>query len=63
MGLNRRDAPGTNSNVIDVIDIGTQVTLLEGPKPADGYNWWNIRTADNTEGWVAGEELILHPTG
>lgn len=60
-GLNRRSAPGLNSTVHDSLNIGTQVTLLEGPLTADGYTWWRIRASDGREGWVAGEELVTHP--
>jgi hypothetical protein len=60
-GLNRRDAPGLNSNVLDSFAIGTQLTLLEGPTPADNYTWWRVRSSDGREGWVAGEELVTQP--
>jgi uncharacterized protein YgiM (DUF1202 family) len=60
-GLNRRDAPGLNSNVLDSFPIGTQLTLLEGPSPADNYTWWRVRAGDGREGWVAGEELVTQP--
>lgn len=29
------------------------MTLLSGPQQADGHGWWNIRTTDGREGWVA----------
>lgn len=60
-GLNRRDAPGINSNVHDSLAIGTQLTVLEGPARADGYTWWRVRASDGREGWVAGEELVTQP--
>lgn len=59
--LNRRDAPGLHSNVLDALAIGTQVTMLEGPHPADNYTWWRVRASDGREGWVAGEELVNQP--
>jgi len=31
---------------------GTVVTLLEGPRQADGLTWWRVRTQVNGEGWV-----------
>ncbi len=60
-GLNRRDAPGLGSNVLDSFAIGTKLVLLEGPNPADGYTWWRVRCNDGREGWVAGEELLMQP--
>ncbi|NJN66464.1 MAG: SH3 domain-containing protein, partial [Chloroflexaceae bacterium] len=59
--LNRRDAPGLNSQVLDHLPIGMRLTLLEGPNPADGYTWWRVRASDGREGWVAGEELVTQP--
>lgn len=59
--LRRRSAPGLNSTVQDGLAPGTELTLLEGPVAADGYNWWRIRAADGREGWVAGEELVTSP--
>jgi hypothetical protein len=59
--LNRRDAPGLGSHVLDSFPIGTEVTLLEGPRPADGFHWWRVRAADGREGWVAGEDLVTQP--
>ncbi len=60
-GLNRRDAPGLNSNVQDSLAIGTQLTLQEGPVQADGYTWWRVQAGDGRVGWVAGEELVTQP--
>jgi cytoskeletal protein RodZ len=60
-GLNRRDAPGLNSNVQDSLAIGTQLTLQEGPVQADGYTWWRVQASDGRVGWVAGEELVTQP--
>lgn len=59
--LNRRDGPGMGSTVLDSLPIGTEVTLQEGPKPADGFTWWRVTATDGREGWVAGEELVSQP--
>ncbi|NJN14868.1 MAG: SH3 domain-containing protein [Oscillochloris sp.] len=56
--LRRRSAPGLDSDVIDGLAPGTQLTLLAGPVEDDGYPWWQIRTGDGREGWVAGTELV-----
>jgi uncharacterized protein YgiM (DUF1202 family) len=61
MNLRRRNGPSLNSRVIDGISPGTRLTLVEGPVSADGHSWWNIRTTDGREGWVAGEELVTSP--
>jgi predicted RNase H-like nuclease (RuvC/YqgF family) len=61
MNLRRRSGPSLHSHVVDGIAPGTELTLIEGPVSADGHSWWNIRTADGREGWVAGEELVTSP--
>ncbi len=56
--LRLRSAPGLESTVLDGLPPGTKLTLLAGPQEKDGYPWWQIRTADGREGWVAGTELV-----
>jgi hypothetical protein len=48
-------------NIIARLPIGTQMTVLEGPSPADGFTWWRVRTVGGQEGWVAGENLVPQP--
>ncbi|MGQ9612410.1 MAG: SH3 domain-containing protein [Chloroflexus sp.] len=59
--LRLRSAPGLDSTVLDGLPLGTQLTLLAGPQEKDGYPWWQIRTSDGREGWVAGTELVTSP--
>lgn len=48
-------------NITTRLPIGTQLTLLAGPQPADGFSWWQVRTLGGNEGWVAGENLVIQP--
>jgi hypothetical protein len=59
--LRLRSGPSLEGQILDRLAPGTQMTLLEGPRQADGHAWWHIRTTDNREGWVAGEELRTQP--
>ena len=59
--LRLRDAPGLGGQVIDRLPPGTQMEVLEGPKPSDNYDWWRVRTVGGKEGWVAGNNLRLQP--
>ncbi|MBC8160634.1 MAG: SH3 domain-containing protein [Roseiflexaceae bacterium] len=59
--LRMRNQPGLETTVLDGLAPGTQMTLLGGPQEKDGYSWWNIRTADGREGWVAGNDLRTQP--
>jgi hypothetical protein len=59
--LRMRAGPSLNESILDRLQPGTQMSLLEGPRQADGHGWWHIRTVDGREGWVAGEELRTQP--
>jgi len=59
--LRLRSGPSLSESVLDRLQPGTQMTLQDGPKQADGHGWWHIRTSDGKEGWVAGEDLRTQP--
>jgi serine/threonine protein kinase len=55
-GLNLRDEPGLNTNVVAVIPNGTTVYKLEGPREVDGVSWVRVRVEHNDEtreGWMS----------
>lgn len=60
-----RSAPGLSSSVVTKVPEGTDFTILDGPKCADGITWWKIRTqSNNISGWVAesdGKIYLLEP--
>ena len=64
-GLSFRENPGVNGALIQVLDSGITLAVIGGPEEADGYTWWQLRTADgNVEGWSAagdGEDVFLEP--
>jgi SH3-like domain-containing protein len=62
--LNLRSGPGTNYEIIDRLELGERVTLVDGPlknEDGDGYAWWLIRTDDGTEGWAV-ERVVTEQT-
>jgi uncharacterized protein YhaN len=59
--LRLRSGPSLGASVLDRLQPGSQMTLQDGPKQADGHAWWHIRTSDGKEGWVAGEDLRTQP--
>ena len=59
--LRLRSGPSLSESVIDRLQPGSQMTLQDGPRNADGHAWWHIRTTDGKEGWVAGEDLRTQP--
>lgn len=51
--LNMRSEPSTNAEILDRLELGELVTLLEGPYKEDGgYAWWRIRNDEGLEGWA-----------
>lgn len=47
--LNLRDAPGVDGKLIALLPRDTKVAIF-GERRGD---WWQVRTADNQEGWVS----------
>jgi hypothetical protein len=56
-----RDQPGLSSRILGLLQPGTQMTLLEGPRLAHGHEWWRVRTQDGREGWVSSQGLVAKP--
>lgn len=50
--LNVRANPGTSAAVVGKLSNGARVTLLDGPRFAEGYTWWKVRTSSGIEGWA-----------
>ena len=59
--LRLRSGPSLSGSIIDRLQPGSQMTLQDGPRNADGHAWWHIRTTNGKEGWVAGEDLRTQP--
>jgi hypothetical protein len=58
-GLNVREQPSTYSKIVTNVKDGTELIVLDGPRDADGYTWWQLRTPDGKEGWGAANWLAL----
>ncbi|HRC76340.1 MAG TPA: Dyp-type peroxidase [Kouleothrix sp.] len=59
--LRLRDKPSLSGKVLSLLAPGTQLTLLEGPRAADGHPWWRVRAVDGREGWAAGDNIRKQP--
>lgn len=64
-GLSLRQSVGTTGALIEIMDTGAVLQVVEGPQQSGDYTWWKLRKADGTEGWSAagsGEDVFLEPT-
>ena len=48
-----RSQPGSNGEMTGQVGPGENVLVLDGPRCADGYTWWFVRSLDGLEGWTA----------
>lgn len=63
-GLNFRDQPNTNANLLGQLGTGQVVSVTEGPVEADGFIWWQLDDDQGNIGWAAqgdGETEWLSP--
>jgi hypothetical protein len=58
--VNGREQPGLDSDVVAVLDPGTEAEVVNGPVEADGYTWWGLHVpAESIWVWVV--EAYLDP--
>lgn len=50
--LNIRLGAGRDFAIVAKLNAGERVTLLEGPRAAEGFTWWKVRTGSGIEGWA-----------
>lgn len=56
--LRLRSDPGLQSTTLKTVQDGTRLTILEGPREADGLTWWRLHDpSDGAEGWAAATYL------
>lgn len=53
-GLNLRTQPTQSAAVHRYVLNGEYVRVLAGPYDAEGYRWWQVQSAEGTQGWMAG---------
>ncbi|MFN2200862.1 MAG: SH3 domain-containing protein [Caldilineaceae bacterium] len=63
-GLNYRDVPNTDGQLLGQFGTGQLVNVLDGPVQADDFTWWQIDDRQGNVGWAAdgdGETEWLSP--
>lgn len=59
-GVNFRAEPSTDSDILDVLLDGTELTVIDGPLDAEGYTWWQVEGTAGT-GWLVQDYLRAQP--
>ncbi len=55
-GVSLKDRPATGaagSVEVTLMPTGTTFTVIDGPRCANNYRWWQVRLANGTSGWAA----------
>jgi hypothetical protein len=58
IGVSFRAGPSTDNLRLELVPEGTLGLVIEGPAEGSGFTWWQLRLADQSEGWIAGEFLV-----
>lgn len=63
--LNVRDQPGViGTNIVSRVAETTILTVIDGPRQADGFTWWQVQSVDQTiKGWVVANFLQVASQG
>lgn len=64
--LNVRSTPSVTGQILERVRDGSFVTILDGPREADGFTWWLVVTSRGVQGWVVASAdgiQTLIPTG
>lgn len=58
-GVNMRAEPSTGSEVLEVLSLNQELTVVDGqPQEGDGIVWWNVRNEESGNvGWVSEDWL------
>ena len=57
IGVVVRGGPNVSNIQITLADEGTVILVIGGPETGGDFEWWQVRLADSTEGWVAAQFL------
>jgi len=60
-----RNQPGISGELIGHVQPGENVLVVDGPRCADGYTWWFVRSLADLEGWTVEGDAegywLVHP--
>lgn len=58
IGVSLRGGPSTDHSRLFTVPEGTVLLIIDGPREANDFVWWQVRLSDGSEGWVAGDFII-----
>ncbi|MGH2535890.1 MAG: SH3 domain-containing protein [Candidatus Promineifilaceae bacterium] len=61
IGVSLRGGPSTDNLRVTLVPEDTVMLVIGGPEEGSGFNWWQIRLDDGTEGWIAADFLTPAP--
>ena len=61
IGVVVRGGPSVSNIQIRLADEGDVFLVIGGPETGGSFDWWQVRLADSTEGWVAAQFLEAAP--
>ena len=50
--VNVRTEPRASGAIVSTVSAGDVVTILNGPRAAEGFIWWQVQLADGSQGWM-----------
>ncbi len=58
-----KNAAGSEAATLTEIDEGTTVTVLAGPEPVGGVDWYQVDTEGGITGWIAADQFGIAKGG
>lgn len=58
-----KNAAGSEAATLTEIDEGTTVTVLAGPEPIGGVDWYQVETEGGITGWIAADQFGIAKGG
>jgi hypothetical protein len=61
VGVSLRGGPSTDNIRLELVAEGEVMLVTGGPEEGNGFEWWQVRIEDGTEGWAAADFLAPVP--
>lgn len=58
IGVSLRGGPSTDNSRLFTVPEGTILLVIDGPREANDFFWWQVQVDNGSEGWVAADYII-----